>query len=85
MPDDLNNNLHKTSSVFPHEKPVQEDLVPLGVERLVEGSQARVNSIHFRGLFQWVREHAVQSTVGGFVVGYLLGSFLNRGHSMEAL
>jgi hypothetical protein len=85
MSNDLNNNLHRTSSVFPREKPVQEDLVPLGVERFVERSQTRLNSIHFKGLLQWLREHAVQSTVGGFVAGYLLGSFLNRGHSMEAL
>jgi hypothetical protein len=76
MSEDLNNNLHRT---------VQEDLVPLGVERFMEGSQVGLNSIRFRGLFQWVREHAVQSTVGGFVIGYLLGSFLRREHSTEAL
>lgn len=76
MSEDLNNNLHRT---------VQEDLVPLGVERFGEGNQAGLNSIRFRGLFHWVTEHAVQSTVGGFVIGYLLGSFLRREHSMEAL
>ena len=85
MPEDLNNNVHRRDSAFPQEKPVQEDTVPLGVERVVEGRQEGVNSIHFRGLVRWFREHAVESTVGGFVIGYLLGSSMRRRHSVEAL
>jgi hypothetical protein len=84
MPDEINKNLHRQDRAFPHEKPVQEDFVPLGVERVVEGRQSGVNSIHFGGLVRWVREHAVQSTVGGFVIGYLVGS-LGRRDSVEAL
>jgi hypothetical protein len=88
MSEDLNNNVHRRDSAFQGQKPVQEDTVPLGVERVVEGDQMGVNSFYFEGLLRWVKEHAVQSTVAGFVAGYLLGSFLSRNysdHSMEAL
>jgi hypothetical protein len=85
MPEDINNNVHRRDSTFPREKSVQEDLVPLGVERVVEGAQTGVNTIHFRGLVHWIRGHAVQATVCGFAAGCLLGSFLRRGRSMEAL
>lgn len=77
MSEDINNNLHKGDSAFPRQKPVQEDLVSLGVERFVEGGDT--------GLVRWAKEHAVQLTVGGFVMGYLLGYFSSRARSLEAL